>query len=238
MSSQPDDSQKPPKSGLEAGDVVDYLRAHPDFLVDHPEILSILTPPSHRTEGNVLDLQLFMLQKLQKEVRKLSGNWSDLIATSRSNMATQAQVHTAVLAILKSESKAELIHKVTFDFPDILNVDAVALCSEDEVVLETGSDESPVRFLGEGAVDRLMGLGRDILLRSKADRLDEVFGPAADLVRSDALIRLTLGDNKSGILALGTREEEKFHPGQGTELMGFLAQSIEICVGRWTVKPK
>lgn len=255
MSPRPDDSQNPPrdppqdppKPGLDSGDVIDYLRGHPDFLVNNPEILSVLTPPTHRTDSNVLDLQMFMLQQLQKEVRKLSGNWSELIATSRSNMATQAQIHTAVLAMLKSDSVSVLVHKITYDFPDILNVDAVALCTESDETLEAKTDESPVRVLAPGTVDQLMGPGRDILLRSTADRLEEVFGPASTLIRSDALIRLTFNDKVranaplpgqcSGMLALGTREAEKFHPGQGTELMGFLARTIEICIGRWTAKP-
>jgi hypothetical protein len=237
VSPHPNDNQDPPKSGISVGDVVEYLHAHPDFLLDNPEVLSVITPPTHHAEGNVLDLQMFMLQQLQKEVRKLSGNWTELIATSRSNMATQTQIHSAVLAMLKSETEAELIHKICFDFTDILNVDAVALCAEDGAVLQADGDQSPVRYLERGSVDALMGPGRDILLRSKADRLDEVFGPAASLVRSDALIRLSFLDQRGcGVLALGARESEKFHPGQGTELMGFLARTVEICIGRWAAK--
>ena len=237
MSSHPDDNQGPPKSGIKAGDVVEYLHTHPDFLLNNPEVLAIITPPTHHTEGNVLDLQMFMLQQLQKEVRKLSGNWTELIATSRSNMATQTQIHSAVLAMLRSETEAELVHKICFDFTDILNVDAVALCAEEDAILQDDGDQSPVRRLKLGSVDALMGPGREILLRSKADQLDEVFGPAAPLVRSDALIRLSFLDQKGrGVLALGARESEKFHPGQGTELMGFLARAVEICIGRWTAK--
>jgi hypothetical protein len=237
MTSQPDDSQNPPKSGAheapDAESVANFLSANPDFLLDHPELIAVLTPPTHRNGENVLDLQLFMLEQLQKEVRKLSGNWSELIATSRSNMATQAQVHTAVLAILKSESLATLFHTVTHDFADMLNMDVVTLCMEEETELAPKGNDTAVRIIPTGTIDRLMGPGRDILLRSKAEQLDEVFGPAATLVRSDALIRLSLGDSGPGMLSLGARETEKFHPGQGTELMGFLARALEMCIERW-----
>ena len=222
------------KTAMSAGEVISYLHAHPDFLLENPEIMSVITPPTHHTEGNVLDLQMFMLQQLQKEVRKLSGNWTELIATSRNNMATQTQVHSAVLAMLKAENKGELIHKICFDFTDILNVDAIALCAEPGSVFDTADDQSPVHRLEPGMVAVLMGPGRDILLRSKASGLDEVFGPAAALVQSDALIRLSFPEQgDTGILALGARESEKFHPGQGTELMGFLARTVEMCINRW-----
>lgn len=242
MTSRPDDTDNALKSSTHeaplAENIADYLRAHPDFLIEHPDLLSVLTPPSHRNGSNVLDLQLFMLEQLQKEVRKLSGNWTELIATSRSNMATQAQIHTAILAMLKSESLETLLHTITHDFPDMLNMDVVALCLEDESVLTAAVSDTPVRSLATGTVDRLMGPGRDILLRSKAEQLDEIFGPAAALVRSDALIRLSFADgNGASVLALGAREADKFHPGQGTELMGFLARTMEMCVDRWTATP-
>lgn len=238
MTLQPDDSNNPTKPDAPAAPdnetVVDYLRAHPDFLIDNPDIIAVLTPPSHLNDGNVLDLQLYMLEQLQKEVRKLSGNWHELIATSRSNMTTQAQVHVAVLAMLRSDSLATLFHTVAHDFPDMLNMDVVTLCLEQGTALPSAADDPSIRVLPSNAVDRLMGPGRDILLRSKAKQLDEVFGPAASLVRSDALIRLSLaGGQIIGVLALGARELEKFHPGQGTELMGFLARTVEICVDRW-----
>jgi hypothetical protein len=237
MTSQVDNSQNSPKSGADeapdGSDVVKYLKTHPDFLLDHPELMAVLTPPSHRSGENVLDLQLFMLEQLQKEVRKLSGNWSELIATSRSNMATQAQVHTAVLAMLKSEGLATLYHTVSHDFADILNMDVVTLCLEEGATCSLPPSDTTVRSIASGTVDRLMGPGRDILLRSKAEQLDEIFGPAASLVRSDALIRLSFGEDAPGVLALGAREVEKFHPGQGTELMGFLARTLEICIARW-----
>ena len=40
------ESAKPVASTSAA--VADYLRRHPEFLVDHPDLLDILTPPAQR----------------------------------------------------------------------------------------------------------------------------------------------------------------------------------------------
>ena len=39
-----------PAPTLPAGPIADYLSAHPNFLVEHPELIDILTPP-RRTSG-------------------------------------------------------------------------------------------------------------------------------------------------------------------------------------------
>jgi len=61
-----------------------------------------------------------------------------------------------------------------------------------------------------------------------------VFGPAAGLVRSDALIRLSVGQNVPlGLLVFGTRHPGYFNAGQGTELLVFLARVLEHCLRQW-----
>ncbi len=58
-------------------------------------------------------------------------------------------------------------------------------------------------------------------------------GEGAGLVRSSALVRLRRSKPVSnGLLALGVRNDA-FQPGQGTELLLFLAAVTEICVNRW-----
>ena len=65
-----------------------------------------------------------------------------------------------------------------------------------------------------------------------------VFGGATGLVRSSALLRLRFGSRAPvGILALGSRRDEMFHPGQGTELLCFLGRVLELCVRAWLDLP-
>ena len=45
-----------------ATQVVAYLKRHPDFFAEHPEILDLLTPPAARGGTGVVDMQQFMLK--------------------------------------------------------------------------------------------------------------------------------------------------------------------------------
>ena len=215
-----------------APEVEEYLRGHPAFLVEHADLLEVLTPPAQQSDGAVLDMQRFMLERMQGEMARLKDTQGALIAASRSNLATQAQVHAAVLALLEAESFEHLLHIVAADFAQFLDMDAVTLATESAV--PPRMSQANFYILPKGSLDRMLGRQRDVRLRAAAPPLRAVFGPAAPLVRSDALVRLRCGDDMpAGLLAIGSRHEGKFHDGQGTELLLFLAQAVQRCLKAW-----
>ena len=61
-----------------------------------------------------------------------------------------------------------------------------------------------------------------------------VFGPAAELIRSEALIRLMPhGEVPAGVLALGARTPHNFEGLHGSELLGFLGSTVTRMIARW-----
>ena len=74
---------------------------------------------------------------------------------------------------------------------------------------------------------------------SKVEGDPEIYGGAADLVRSDAVLRLSISKvAPAGLIAFGTRHPGYFHAGQGTELMSFLGRVIEFGIRSWLDLPK
>lgn len=227
-------------SGPTAEDIADFLRGHPEFFSDHPEVLAGLTSSLEGSGDNVVDLQKVLLGRLRDENRRLTGSWDELIATSRTNMAGQSQIHEAILAFLEARSLEHLVHTVTADLPQILDLDAVTICVEGgEAPAVPAAAGEDVRLLDSGMVSELLGPGRNLVLGTGGVGFAQIFGPAAPLIRSDALIRLNVRRDDSQteappcLLAMGSRDADKFHPGQGTELLVFLAQALERCLAAW-----
>lgn len=230
-----DEQPLPP---LSEADVKEYLKRHPGFLAEHADLLPILTPPSLRREEGVVDMQRYMVQRLQRRLSQLSTSQDELIAAGRSNLSTQSQVHEAVLAMLEARGFEHLIHVITQDFATILHVDVVVLLIEESELARPHAAGSNLYVVRKGAIDRLLGQGRDILLRERSERTDLLYGPAATLVRSDALARLRFApEAPAGLIAIGSRQQAKFHPGQGTELLQFLARAVERCIRAWLDLP-
>jgi len=218
---------------ITAAQVVDYLKRHPNFLQNHPELLDSQTPPARAQGEGVVDLQQFMVDRLRRDLTRLRGLQDELVANSRDNLSTQDRIHKAILALLDAETFEHLIEIVTTDLAVLLDVDAAALCVEATAEKSPRSVEG-VQVLPTGHVDELLGASHDVLLRDDAEGDHAVFGPAAGLVRSDALIRLTVGQEvPPGLLAFGTRHPGYFNAGQGTELLIFLARVLEHCLRQW-----
>ena len=217
---------------LSAAEVASYLSEHPDFLNRHPDVLSVLTPPAFYTGKGLLDMQAFMVERLQGAVRDGGEREDALLAAGRSNLVSQGRIHAAVLALLEARGFADLIETVTTDLATRLDVDVAALCIE--ACPGESARASAIRVLEEGAVDGLIGRGRECLLaRDLADGA-ALFGAAATLVRTQALVRVRIrGDGPAGLLALGSRDAERFHPGQGTELLVFLGATLGLSIRGW-----
>lgn len=224
--------------GPSAAQVDGYLRRHPDFLARHPELLKVLTPPECRRGDGVLDLQSYMVDRLRDEVAEITAARDALVQAGRSNLTAQARVHKAVLALLSAQSFEQLIELVTTDLAVALNLDAVTLGVE-------RSEQSlpPVRLGGlyqlePDTVESVVGKGRALVLRGEIEGDPMIFGAAAGLVASEALIRLDISPaTPPALLALGSRQPDQFHQGQGTELLTFLAGVLENCIRAWLDLP-
>ncbi len=229
-------------SDLAAADVAAYLRRHPDFLIAHPDLLSVLTPPKLERGDRVIDMQHFMVQRQRAEIAQLKTQQKSLIAVSRANLATQARVHGAVIAILAATSFEHLIQIVTTDLATLLDADVVTIAVERQGAGQSGQrariPHQGVQILEAGLVNEVLGPERDVLLQTDVKGDARLFGDGAGLVHSAALLRLPVSAKApAGMLCIGTRKPGKFQAGQGTELLSFLARALGITIAAWLDLP-
>lgn len=230
-----------PRRAPTGDEVAAFLRRHPDFLARNPELVEVLRPPEREAEGNVVDMQHFMIERLQTRLGDLTDDHQSLVETTRGNLLSQARVHAAVLEILNARSFEHFVHAITSDVAMHLDLDVVALCVEREPADRPANTPPPrtgIRFLRDGEIDRYINEGEPVALRTgiKAER--RIYGPGAALVRSDALLRLSISeDAPRGLLALGSREPEAFADDQNMVLLEFLTRVIESTARAWLHLP-
>lgn len=236
-----DISQEPKKSPptpITTEQVVQYLKQHPNFLVEHPELIEMLTPPKSDLGSGVADLQHYMLGGLQKELKTLRNTYNEIVSFCRDNQSTQSQVHAAVLSLISARDLEQLLQVLTIDLAALFDLDVVRLAMETEHVdFYTASYpdaySSGISFISYGAVDACLGVNQQILLaedieESPVTALDEVFSDCIALVKSCVVLRLKLESvRRDAVLALGVRHSGRFHPHQGVDLLVFLAGIIE-----------
>jgi uncharacterized protein len=214
-------------------EVIAYLKQHPDFLDRHPEALRLLRAPMREVGEGVFDFQHFMIERLRDELARVNLEHRTLIAASRGNLASQGRVHKAALAILGAPSFEQLLQIVTTDLAVLLDVDIVTLAVE-STASPTRLMPHGIHLLKAGTVDALLGADRNVLLQADLPGDAALFGGAAGLVRSQALLRISIGRSApTGLLCIGARRVGRFNPGLGAELLGFLGRVLGITIAQW-----
>ena len=220
------------KADLREADVVAYLRRNPRVLLSNPDLLAAIAPDTRfETDTVVVDMQRFVVDRLRRQVDDLKASSDRLVTTTRSNMSLVERTMECALALLYARDFSELSQILHDDLPVHLGVDAVAIGFE---TAQLPADAGPiVRALPHGFVADVTG-DAPSAIRSETEGETALYGSAAGLVRSDALVVLPEGEGLPvGLFAVGCRSPGHFEPGQGTELIAFLAHVTRYAVGRW-----
>ncbi len=220
------------KADLREADVIAYLRRNPRVLLNNPDLLSALAPDTRfETEEVVVDMQRFVVERLRRQVDEMKAASERLVTTTRSNMSLVERTMECALALLYARDYSELAQILHDDLPVHLGVDAISIAFETDSLPVEASHI--VKALPPGTVDQLVGPESS---RIRPDTQGEalIYGSAAGLVRSDALVALPEGEGLPvGVFAVGCRAANHFESGQGTELIAFLAHVSRYAVGRW-----
>ncbi|MEJ0010917.1 MAG: DUF484 family protein [Alphaproteobacteria bacterium] len=222
--------------------VIEYLRQHPDFLAQHPDLFEILTPPEQKHGRGVVDFQYYAIDHLRTGMRKMKDRFNGLISSARENLSVQQQVQRAVLSVIGATNLEELLEVLTTDLVNWFDVDVVRLAMESDMagLYDTYYNEenySGICFVPNGtAAATLLGEEVRLIPDTQAEPpigFEMVFAECSSLVRSCALVKLTMPDLKRpAILAFGVRHADRFHQHQGGELLAFLGQVMSVTLDR------
>jgi uncharacterized protein YigA (DUF484 family) len=202
--------------------VESWLRAHPGFLAERPELYALLDPPARIHGDRLADHMQARIAAGQAREAALARQIEALLAAGRANMAASGRIQRAVLALLAAADVLAVLPTLA----DLLGIEAVSLCAERPA-------PPGFRTLPEGEVARLLPPGRDVVLRAAPPEAVMLHGEAHPLVASDALLRLEgVAGGRPALLCLGAREAETFQPGQATDLLQFLAAAVAAALGR------
>jgi hypothetical protein len=202
-----------------AAEVAAFLRAHPRFLADHPDLYRGLAPPERVHGEQMADHMAAMIRAERIHAAAMAERADDVLAAGRAAAGLAARVHEAVLALIAAASAAECI---AAEFPALLAVDAACLCAEREL--------EGARLLPPGTVARLLG-SRAVLFRDAGSDAVLLHAEAAELARHDVLVRIP-GEGAPALLTLVARDRAVLDPSQGAGALTFLGRAVAAALRR------
>ena len=209
------------KEGLDAMEVASYLRQHPDFLNEFPDLALALVLP--REQGQAASLASYQLDVLRDKNRELNRRLHELIEIAHENQLLMVRVHTLTLALMRASSLPETLNAVVAALTEDFNTNLVRI----------------VLFRAEPEGARAMPVFSEFLKRAEPlcgrlqqDKLDSLFGARVGEVASAVLLPV----DGVGMLAVGSEDANRFHPGMGTVFLKLIAEAVASAVKRFAPK--
>lgn len=218
------------KDGLTAMDVAEYLRRHTNFLAEFPDLALELSIP--RENGPAASLASYQLEVLRDKNRDLARRLRELIEIAHDNQMLMVRVHTMTLALMRADSAAASATAVAASLTEDFDTDLVRL-----VLFRAGNGLPEAEWLlceprGAAALPafgEFLERADPLCGRLQPDKLDVLFGERARDVRSAVLLPLA----GAGMLAIGSGDPNRFHPGMGTVFLKLIGEAVSAAFGRF-----
>ena len=215
---------------LGAHEVAAWLRRHPTFLQQFPDLALTLVVP--RENGPAASLASYQLEVLRDKNRELSRRLQELFGNAQENERLAVRTHQLTLALMKQTSAADTLRAMAASLAEDFQGDLVRIVSfhpvdgvDDVDWLQVIAENDP-RL--EGFRD-LMGSGEPVCGRLHPDKNALLYGMRAEDVQSSALLVLP----GTGLVAVGSLDPNRFFPGMGTLFLRMMGESLTAALQRF-----
>ena len=214
---------------LGAHEVAAYLRRHPKFLSQFPDLaLSMVVP---KDEGPAASLASYQLDVLRDKNRELTRRLHELFANAQENERLAVRTHQLALALMRAGDAAATLRTMAAVLSEDFQGDIVRIVLFQpqpgleadwlQVVPEAEAALAPFR-------DFLAG-GEPICGRLNQDKLALLFGEQQARAASAVLLPLA----GTGMLAVGSSDANRFFPGMGTLFLRMMGEALVTALGRF-----
>ena len=225
---------------LMANDLRDKIIANPDVLLEDHDVMRALVGANEDQMGNnIVDLRSIAMERLEARFDRLEDTHRSVIAAAYDNLAGTNQVHRAILRMMDAPTFDGFLNDLASDVANTLRVDAMRLVLESSSADADSAINAVLAFESPGFIKEYITLGRNmparqITLRSYEAAGDSLFGDRAQHIRSEACLKLDLGEGMMpGMLVMGSEDPLQFSPQQGTDLLTFFTGVFERTIRRW-----
>ena len=213
-----------------AHEVAAWLRRHPGFLKQFPDLALTLVVP--RDDGPTASLASYQLDVLRDKNRELSRRLGDLASNAQVNERLAVRTHQLTLALMKQTSAADTLRAMAASLEEDFAGDLVRLVMLQPVA---GLEQAPWLQVVEES-SPLLGSFRDCLKdgepicgRLQTEKNTVLYAARADEVQSSALLPLP----GVGLIAVGSRDANRFYPGMGTLFLRMMGEAFAVGLARF-----
>ena len=204
-----------------------FLKKNKNFFIKHPELLKELQFPL-KDEGSdkVIDLQVYRYKKINQENIDLQNQMTQILLAGKSHIQSQKRILKSSLKILNSKSLAKVFSVILSDFKLLLGCEYINCFSTNNNVGINEVQKIDTRvaksYFRDKAMTNLNQNPKGVLL---------FFPNKSPQIKSYILLKINFEEDMF-VVAMGSKDINKFNPDQQVDLIEYLIKIIEIKINQ------
>ena len=211
---------------LDDDQVAEYLRSQPEFFINNQQLLAELRliHPS----GKAVSLIERQVQVLREQNDDLKNRLMELVDVARDNDRVNQRMHSLMMDLLAADTLIALLDRLEHHLRLEFKADAVSIqltTVSDALQRETATRKLLLNAEEKQLFAKPLTENTPLCGRLHSDQLEYLFGEQAVAIESSAVI--PIGDKiPLGMLAIGSREANRFHCNMGTLFLNHLGELL------------
>ncbi|MDB6142358.1 MAG: hypothetical protein JWP80_1402 [Pseudomonas sp.] len=230
MSDQPQTSAEDTNETPEAEAIAAYLLDHPEFFVDHEELLTAMRIPHQR--GDTVSLVERQLKLLRDRNIEMRHRLSQLMDVARDNDRLFDKTRRLILALMDASSLEDVVIAVEDSLRQDFQVPFVSLILFSDNPMSVGRWVSTAE--AQKAIGGLISGDKTVCGALREHELTFLYGAEQGAqVGSSAVVSLT-HQGLHGVLAIGSRDPQYYKSSVGTLFLSYIAEVLGRVLPRFT----
>ena len=202
--------------------VKNFLKKNKNFFLKHPDLLKELQfPTKNRESDKVIDLQVYRYKKINQENIDLQNQMTQILLAGKSHMQSQKRILKSSTKILNCKSLKKVFEVILSDFKILLGCEYINCFSTNNNVGINEVQKIDTRvaksYFRDKAITNLNQNPKGILL---------FFPNKSPQIKSYILLKINFQEDIF-IVAMGSKDINKFNPDQQVDLIEYLIKIIE-----------
>ena len=203
--------------------ILNFLKKNKNFFIKYPELTKQLNFPLKDNGSNkVIDLDAYRYKKISQENIDLQNQMTQILLAGKSHILSQKRILKSSIKILSCKSLAKIFNVILSDFKTLLGCEYINCFSTNDNININNIQKIDSRvaksYFRDKAITNLNQNPKGMLL---------YFPNKSQHVKSYILLKINLNDDVF-IIAMGSKDIDKFNPKQQIDLIEYLIKIIEI----------
>ncbi len=211
------------EDGISEKKIIDFLKKNKNFFIKNSDLVKDLNfPLSDNSSDKVIDLEAYRYKKISQQNIDLQNQMTKVLIAGKSHLNAQKRVLKSTIRILNIKNLSKLIECIKNDLKILLG------CDEMNCFITNGNIKAENLAQLDNKIANSYFKNKMVTNLNQNPKGLLIFFPnKSTIIKSYILLKVKFGEDII-VLAMGSKDKNKFTADMQTDLVEYLIKIIEI----------